>query len=226
MTLDDETTATYREAFAATEGAPRPETCPPPDRLWVARRGELSPHETRNVVEHLAECADCAADWRLAGAVDEETASSLPAAAPSTRPARSGRLLAMAAGVVAMLAGAGLWYSVGNDLDLAPGEAPVYRQAAEQAIASRVAADDPLPRGAAVLSWSEVEGEGIRYNLLVSTAEFSPVAEAQGLEEPRYTIPEENLAAFPSGTELRWLVEAVTADGERIASPTFTTPIE
>lgn len=226
MTLDDETSATYRRAFAATEGAPRPETCPPAERLWAGRRGELSPRETRDVVEHLAECADCAADWRLAGAVAEETASGLPAAAPRTRPARSGRLLAMAAGVLAMVAGAGLWYSVGNGLGRAPGEAPVYRQAEEQAIASQVAADAPLARGAATLAWSRVAGEGTRYDLLVSTADFSPVAEASGLEEPRFTIPAENLAAFPPGTELLWRVEAVTADGERITSPTFITPIE
>jgi hypothetical protein len=218
--------STLREAFQARTGGPPPGTaCPEPGRIYDAARGELPPGKTREVVEHLALCPDCAEAWRLAAAFEEEAGAAAEPAPATIRAPWRPRLLPVAATLVAAALAAGLWWSVVT----VPEQAPVYRAAGEAEIVSLLPEGEPLSREEPVLRWEVAEPgapEGTTYDLLVSTSELELVAEASDLEEPRYELPEEALADLPSGAELLWRVEAITPDGRRITSPTFVTPIQ
>lgn len=216
--------AQLKRAFSSLAGTTppgTPETHPSPERIYDAVRGKLPPAELRAIVEHLAECPDCAEEWRLAVAFEEEGGASAPAV-PSQR--GFPRLVAVAATVLVALLGVGLWWTTFR----AP-EAPVYRAAGDAEIVSLLAEGDPLDRDEPVLRWEVAEPEaadGTTYDLLVTTADLEMVAEASDLPEPRYEIPSEALAELPPGTGLLWRVEALSPDGSRVTSPTFVTPIE
>lgn len=226
MTTTEEDTA-LRQAFAAGAGAPATEGCPDPDRIYAAVRGRLPADETRDLVDHVAVCPECAEAWRLAVAFEEEAASGGESAAPGKRgshPARPAWWATAAAVLVAVVA-AGVWWSTGPGA----GEAPVYRAGGEEEIRSLVLEDDPLPREDAVLRWTAVpEGgsEETTYDILVSTEDLDPVAEASELQEPRYRIAPDTLEGVPSGADLLWRVEARLPGGRRVASPTFVVRIQ
>lgn len=217
--------ARVREAFVCASGRPRPEECPPPERIHEAVSGALAPGEVRSVIEHTVACPDCAEDWRIARELEaqEEAASPL-------RTDRRGwggltRWGAVAAAVVVALLAVGAWLTP-DRWPLGVDEPPVFRQAEDgEAIRSLVPAEEPLLRDEAVLSW-EGGPEDATYDLLVSTEELEPVADASGLEEPRYRIQPQDLADLPPGTELLWRVEATAPDGRRVRSPTFVAVLE
>lgn len=241
MTTTIEDDASLREAFAARTGRP-PEgshACPTPERIYDAVRGELPPGEVRGVVEHLADCPECAASWRLAAALEEEAGEAEEPVSPAGvgRPAAhraAGRPwylqpLRVAATVALAVVALGVVWTVVQAPDRAPDEEPVYRDAEGLEIRSLLPGDGPLPRDEAVLRWTPVpEGaaEGTTYDVLVSTGELDPVAEADGLEEARYRVPPKALEDLPAGAELLWRVEAHLSDGGTVRSPTFTTPVE
>lgn len=241
MTTTIEDDASLREAFAARTGRP-PEgshACPTPERIYDAVRGELPPGEVRGVVEHLAVCPECAESWRLAAALEEEAGEVEEPVSPAgaARPAAhraAGRPwylqpLKVAATVALAVVALGVVWTVIRAPDRAPEEEAVYRDGEELEIRSLLPEGEALPRDEAVLRWATVpedDPEGTTYDLLVTTEDASLVAEAHGLEEPRYRVPPEALADLPRGTDLLWRVEARLADGGTVASPTFTTPIE
>ena len=217
--------STLREAFQARTGGPPPGTaCPDPGRIYDAARGVLPSGATREVVEHVALCPDCAEAWRLAAAFEEEAGAGEEPAPVTARPAWRPRLVAVAATLVAAALAAGLWWSVVT----VPDEPPVYRAAGEAEVVSLLPEGEPLDRGAPILRWRlepESASEGTTYDVLVSTEALEPVAEATELEEPQYDVPEEALADLPAGTRLLWRVEATTPNNRRISSATFVTPI-
>lgn len=229
--LDPAEVARLRETFADGSGRPEPEACPEPDRLWEAVAGELPADELRTVVDHLAACPDCSEEWRLALAVrreaEEEARRHEPAAAPFAPSARWGgraRRWAAAAAVAVIGVGlAGVWWSRQGG----PGEPIVYRQGEEVAIESLLPEGEPLSRDEPVLRWS-AGPEGSTYGVLVSTEDplAGSLAEAAGLAEPEYRIPAEALDGLPSGARILWQVEATTAEGQQITSPTFISTIE
>ncbi len=223
---------TLREGFAALGDEP-PATaagpCPEPATLYAAVRGELPPGDVRAAVEHVAACPQCAEDWRLAMAFEDEAreAEAAPAAFPAVASAPTGgslRLLRMAAGVVIALLAVGVWFTVGQD---EVGE-PVYRDAPERAVESALAGD-VLDRSEPVLRWRVVGGdgapEGTTYSVRV-TEGLTPVAEAHDLEEPSYRLPAEALADLAEGATLSWKVEASFPDGGTAASRTFRTSLD
>jgi putative zinc finger protein len=64
--------ASMRRAFRRSAAPPKPESCPAPATIWAALHGELSLSEVRRIVDHTADCAACAEDWRLALALEDE----------------------------------------------------------------------------------------------------------------------------------------------------------
>lgn len=231
--------ARLREGFACTSGRTGAQEHPSPERIHDAVSGALPPAEVRALVEHIAACADCAEDWRIARELEAEAeedavspavferreAAAHPAAPGRPRWAGLTRWGAVAAAAVVALLAAAVWLTP-DRWPLGVDEPPVYRQAEDaEAIRSLVPAEEPLPRDEAVLAWAGGP-EGSTFDLLVSTEELEPVAEASGLEEPRYRIPPEDLADLPPGAEILWRVEAVGPDGRRVRSPTFVVPIE
>lgn len=215
----------WRDAFTAPAGdAPAPETCPAPEKIWAAVRGESPADEVRTIVEHTAVCAACAEDWRLAVDFDRESS-----AAATTRPlapvvrGRFGNWRPVAA-AVAMAAALAIVVGIRTDLSR-PAEEPGYREAQRATIHSMVPGNRPLPRRDAVLRWTPISG-AVAYDLTVSTEGLKVITEAQGLRATAYRIPENSLAGLPPGAKILWRVEAVLRDGSRDSSPTFTTPLQ
>ncbi|HEV8582257.1 MAG TPA: zf-HC2 domain-containing protein [Thermoanaerobaculia bacterium] len=219
MSQDDQQLSKLRAAFAAPAAAPNPESCPAPETIWAAVRGELPPRELREVVDHTAVCAACAEDWRLAAELIRES-SAAPAAVPGkVLQGRFGRwrpLTAAAALAAGLLIAVGI-YRLG---DFGPKQ-PTYREAESTAIRSLMPADQPLPRQGAVLRWSPVAGAE-SYDVRVSTEDLRLVLTAESRKEPSYAIPESALSSLAPGTKLLWQVDAVLPDGSRRSSPTFS----
>jgi hypothetical protein len=211
----------WRAAFAEPDAAPDPASCPTPETLWSAVRGELPKERMAAVVDHVAACAACAEDWRLAAEIvrQEERAAAGPA---KVIPGRFGQWRPLAA--AAALA-AGLLIAVGLYHTQQPPREPTYREARHAGIRSLLAEGQALPRQAAVLRWSPLAGAS-SYDVQVSTEDLRPVAAAKGQTATEYRIPESALAGLPAGSRLLWQVDAVRADGTHENSPTFSTPVK
>ncbi len=219
-----------RAAFTAPEvKAPAPESCPSPETLWSAVRGELPPQALREVVDHTALCSACAEDWRLAVEVNRQSASqeeTAPGDLTSNLPAnvvvgRFGRWRSVAAAVALA---AGLFIAVGIYREAAVPSQPAYRESPQTApmrslVAGRLSNED------AVLRWTPLAG-ATSYDVSVSTEDLRQVATAHDLSATEYRLPAAALASVPPGAKLLWLVDAVFPDGHRVTSPTFTTPLQ
>ncbi|HEX9944456.1 MAG TPA: zf-HC2 domain-containing protein [Thermoanaerobaculia bacterium] len=221
---DAQELARLRAAFTApADAAPDPESCPAPETIWAAVRGELPPRELREVVEHTAVCAACAEDWRLAAELDRQSSAAAATAPGKVLQGRFGQWRPLAA-AAALAAGLLIAVGVYRTGGLGPQE-PTYREAESAAVRSLLAPDQALPRQGAVLRWSPVPGAA-SYDVRVSTEDLQAVATAQGLTATEYRIPESALANLAPGAKLLWQVEAVFPDGTRQPSPTFTNPLQ
>jgi hypothetical protein len=222
MTEDANNFARLRTAFQAPAGpAPAPETCPAPETIWAGVRGELPPQQMREVLDHVASCAACAEDWRLAAEIEREASRSATAAPGKVIVGRFGRFRSLAA---AAAIAAGLLVAVNVYRDSGPQE-PTYRNAEQTDVRSLLPEGAALPRQGAVLRWSPVPG-ATSYDVQVSTEDLQIVATAQGQTATEYRIPESGLRNLAPGTSLLWQVDAVFPDGTRQSSPTFTTPLK
>ena len=230
MSQDDQELARLRAAFAAPDAAPDPESCPSPETIWSAVRGELPPQPMREVVEHTALCPACAEDWRLAAELSRQqgeaavTAPGMPGKVIQGRFGRWRPLAAAAALAAGLLIAVGVYRTGGRTGGLGVQE-PAYREARHAGIRSLLAAGQALPRQAAVLRWSPLAGV-TAYDVQVSTEDLRTVATAKGQTAAEYRVPASALAALPPGTRLLWQVDAVRADGTHETSPTFTTPLQ
>jgi len=223
MNQDAQQLARLRAAFTASDDtAPDPQSCPTPETLWSAVRGELAAPQMREVLDHVALCSACAEDWRLAAELNrqEERAATVPGKVIQGRFGQW-RGFATAAALAACLVAAVGLYRTG---ELGP-QQPTYREAEHAGIRSLLPAGQALPRQAAVLRWSPVSG-ATSYDVQVSTDDLQPVATAKGQTATEYRLAESALAALPPGTRLVWQVDAIRPDGTRETSPTFTTPLQ
>jgi hypothetical protein len=211
----------WRAAFAEPDAVPDPASCPEPETLWSAVRGELPAQQMGEVLDHVAACAACAEDWRLAAEINrqEERAAIGPG---KVIPGRFGQWRPLAA--AAALA-AGLLIAVGVYRVHQPVQEPTYREVHHAGIRSLLPEGQALPREAAVLRWSPLAG-AVSYDVQVSTEDLRAVATAKGQTGTEYRIPPSALAGLPAGARLLWQVEAVRADGTRENSPTFITPLQ
>lgn len=192
------------------------ESCPPPEQLWAAVRGELDATTTRQVVAHTSICGSCAEAWRLGRQLVREAPGSEAVRQPS--PATSRVLLRLAAGLAALgLALTLLWPT------LRPQDS-VPRNGSGDSITSRLAEDAVLPRQDPELRWSGPEEA--RFRLWVTTEQLQILVQAENLDTPEYRLPADLLADLPAGTTLLWQVEATLPDGTLLASPTFRARLE
>ncbi len=210
----------WRAAFAELDAAPDPASCPSPETIWSAVRGELSPPQMETVVDHVAACAACAEDWRLAAEIQrqEEKAAAGPG---KVIPGRFGQWRPLAA--AAALA-AGLLIAVGVYRVNQPVQEPTYREVQHAGIRSLLPEGQALSRDAAVLRWSPLAG-AVSYDVQVSTEDLRTVATAKGQTATEYRLPQSALTGLPAGTRLLWQVDAVRADGTHETSPTFVTAV-
>lgn len=87
---------------------------------------------------------------------------------------------------------------------------------------SLVSPELPLPREHFLLRWEVGPGwEGARFTVRITLKDLEPVAEAPGLEESQYLVPEAALKDLPAGTLLLWQVEAMRPGEEPVKSRTF-----
>lgn len=212
---------------AAFEHAPARRDCPDPDRIWSAARGEAAPSGIREVVEHVATCAQCAEAWDLACELAAEAstreapvskASSPGALPPVARWPRRAMPWLAAAAVLALIVALPI-------LQLGPERT----RGGGEGIESMLAAGAALSRDAVELRWSG-PARAERYELrvswsterdsgLVAAAEL-PAAEG----EMGFRIVPEDLAGVPAGALLQWQVTAL-GGGERLAERTFVTAL-
>ena len=100
---------TFREAFRSLAETAQPTpTCPEPEKLWEAARGEAAPGDLRDVVDHTASCPACAEAWRLAVEIGDEVPreQGLAAERAVTRSVVASPRWRYAAALAAMLVGA------------------------------------------------------------------------------------------------------------------------
>ena len=222
MNQDDQQLARLRAAFAVPDPTSISPSCPPPETLWSAVRGELAPQAMREVLDHVALCSACAEDWRLAAELNRQQAGESAVTPGRVLQGRFGRWRPLAA--TAALA-AGLLLAVGVWRTQAP-QTPTYREARHEAIRSLLPAGQALPRQDAVLRWSPLPGAA-SYDVRVTTEDlFQTVASAKGTTATELRLPVAALAALPPGAKLLWQVDAVRPDGTHETSPTFTTPLQ
>jgi hypothetical protein len=227
MNQDDPQLARLRAAFAAPGPALETLSCPTPEELWSAVRGELAPQRMREVLDHVALCSACAEDWRLAAELNRQQAGEIAAVPGRVLDRRFGRfsqqwrpLAAAAALAAGLLIAVGVWRT-----EVAP-QTPIYREASHQTVRSLLPGGQALPRQEAVLRWSPVAGVA-SYDVRVSTEDvLQTVATAKGTTATELRIPASALANLPPGTKLLWQVEAIRTDGTHETSPTFTTQLQ
>ena len=206
-----------RRAFAA-EGPPADaagEDCPHPERLWAAVRGELPDAERDALLDHVAVCAACAEDWRLAAELARERRAGEAPVVPLRRPwTRQVRFLVPAAAAACLLVVVGVVFEERRE------ERQTFAMRGDEQGAIRPLVAGALPRERCLLRW---EGpEGALYDVRVTTDDLlREVAVARRLERRELLVPAAKLAGLPPGSKLFWHVTAVRADGEQIGSETF-----
>ncbi len=217
MTMKDDEISRLRVAFTTpVPTAWNSGSCPDPDRIWEAVRGELPPEEIREIVDHVAVCASCAEDWRIAMEFEKQAQQKEAEVYPFP-PRRFQPWIAAAAAALVLTVGGEYVRQRQNPVETAEyrGEKTEIRSLAGEARA----------RQAFALSWTPVEGAE-SYDLLVTTAELDTVADPKDLTSTQYQVPASALADLPAAAQLHWRVTAVFPDGERKQSPTFTTALE
>jgi len=196
------------------------EACPTSDVIARGAAGEL-PHAARRAfAEHLAACESCAGLVRLYPETRDwadRASARLGAARPGKRLGPAW-LLAAAALVV-------LGASLAVVSRLRPQETSSFRAGASSELRSLLNPDRPLPRASFRLRWTPGP-VGSRYSVLVAHENLSPIARAQGLEVPEFTVEERLLADLPSGSRVVWRVSAEPPGAPALASPTFVTALE
>jgi hypothetical protein len=215
MTLKDEVS---RLQAAFTMSSEAIGSCPEPDHIWQAVRGELPPEEVRNIVDHVAVCASCAEDWRIAVAFEKESQAQQEEAVVYSFPTRRFQPWIAAAAAALVLTVGGVYFRQTQK----PVQTAEYRGEKTEI---RSLAGETRPLQAFALSWTPVAGAE-SYDLLVTTAELDTVADPKGLTTTQYQVPATALVDLPAAAQLHWRVTAVFPDGSRKQSQTFTTALE
>lgn len=226
----------WRSAFAAHHEDLAGEEHPSPEALWALAAGEMVAPESRRVVDHVSRCPACAEDLRatrdlvaqsgVASSVASDAArrrspmqeAAVPKRARRAVPSSWAQGLAVAAVLVLAVTG-WLWTSRDSGTTMRQGGQPEVRSLVE---------DVELARTAAVLRWTlpeELAADEARYDVVVTTEDLVPIAEARSLTEPELRLPPEDLANLRRGAVLLWRVEAALPDGTRVSSPAFRSPL-
>jgi hypothetical protein len=195
--------------------------CPPPEQLWAFARGELERADGESLILHIGECTACASECRMArDLVAESRSVATPVSAKKTRFPRAWIPLAAAAAVVVGMLG--LWQ---YHLSSRQATSPVLRTPMSDWIRPLTDQDLPLPRDGFTLRWTPGP-EGTTYDVLVTTEDLDPLAQASRLERPELQLAAEALDDRPAGSRVLWQITAHPPEGPRVISRTFVTRIE
>jgi len=192
------------------------------ERIYAALHGELDAAARREMVDELIRNPRAATAWRLARELEPDQAAATPHER-SEEDASTGtgtwtrRWLPLAA-TIALALGAAWQFQSWRD------EPPGYRGEAAATIQSALPADQPLSRVRPELRWTPIEGA--RYRVRVLTPDLDVLAESGELTEPTYTLGPDVVSRIEPGRDVLWQVEARTADGAPLVSPTFSTRLQ
>lgn len=213
MNLSERERESLANAFAARPPSNGSDACPEPGRIYDAVAGTLNVHERMQILDHVAQCAECAEAWKIAKEMD--AGSEVRAQPWHARLTSFGSLqrVAMAATVVMAVAFTLIVAVPRTD------EAAQYRTASDSNIPIAQSADR-LSRDAFTLRWTPGPAKST-YALRVSTADLRMVFSRSGITQTQFVVPRDSLESVASGTQLLWQVEAHTPQGDRIVSDTF-----
>lgn len=206
-------------------------SCPSPDRIWSAERGELSVEETRDLIAHTAECPPCAEAWRLArdvsipGVLAPASTALKNVSADRRGVARYRWIPALAAAAAAVLVSAALLLRGRRTEPHRLPDETVYRDAGAFGPRSLLADAKALPRDRCVLKWSPGP-PGSRYDIQIASEDSQVLHRANGLTTEEYRVPESALLRLAPGSRFLWQVEVVTPEGTRTSSATFLARLE
>jgi hypothetical protein len=190
------------------------EACYRVGTLWESATGRMARAENRAVLLHIAECASCATAWELA----RELA---PAGEVADRvPTTSWRRSVPAIAAAVLFAAVALWLWKPMEI-----HEPIYRDTSGDWIVSELQADRSLDRGECTLRWS-AGPDGTTYDVRVTTADLTPIAQGFDLTEPRFSVEPSSLGIVPPGEIILWRVTARLPDGRKASSRTFRTSVE
>lgn len=223
MTPDRSRIDPLQRSFWAAEAAPsRTGGCPEPELIWDAAHARLAADAACQVVEHIAVCGACAADWRLALRSEMEIPAQ-PTAPTVPHPSRAwGRKALLAAAAVLILAGALL---TGREAFHEPTPATGFRSQEEMEIRALIPEDRPVPKDRTVLRWTPIPA-ATAYDIEISTIDLKVLVKTGDLTQPEFTVPPAALQQLGPDRTLVWRVEARIRGGRRVVSQAFLTRIE
>lgn len=213
-------------AFSARSMHHCDETCPPSETIYAAVAGELSPANTRDMVEHVARCSDCEEAWRLAKAIFEQEAANNSFVRDAEKLSHRStfsqwatlhpRASIAASILLCSVIGFGMFKA---DLFI-PQHQVTLRDGSQiqQAIIAESAAS--LTRERFILRWSPADVSA-RYNVRLTDASLTPIWSAMGLSEPSAQVPSQTLANITAGSSLFWQVDVIVDGRTTTSSPTF-----
>lgn len=198
-----------REAYADPAAG-----CPPPESFLEAEMAALPEDERRRLTEHAESCAACTAEWELArlfDAVPQGRLVAFPSRPPAPRPARRPSWQWAAA--------ASMLFLVGMSFYLArPVAPPLPAPQAGEVRGSRIELVAPLGDVAAVpaeLRWEPVTGAAA-YRVRLLAVDDTALWETR-VDRPAAPLPAEAGSRLQRAVTYRWTVEALAADGRRLA---------
>lgn len=202
---------TLARAFAARSQSPAAlAQCPDPELLFEAASGALEHGQRMKIVDHVAQCAECAMSWRLAMDLG---------ARPAVRASNAwAPRFAIAASVIVA---AGL---ATHFLNPVKDQQPQYRQAADPRAPTSLTAEK-LARDRFLLQWSPGPTES-SYSLRLSTAQLALLFLEQDITAAEFQVPASALAKVESGQQLFWQVEVRLPDGRRVVSDTYVVTLD
>jgi hypothetical protein len=220
------------EAFRAIEDPSADLSDDLRERIWLAVSGQLPAEDRRAIVERMADDPSCAEAWRVAHEMWTASRNSarvlrsepapVPAAGPRPLPRHSWQWTPQWLGAAAAVL---LATTIGL-VTLRDGR-PVdeFRTPDGPAVVSSIPEDAALPRDAFRLQWTPGP-PGSRYRIRVTTEELTVLVTADELTAPAYVVAASALAPVPAAGRVLWQVEVNLADGQRIASRTFSTRVK
>lgn len=216
-TNEDLLTDRLRTAWQAPAAGPPLPDHPAAEKIWDAVAGRLAPEAISRVVDHVALCAECAEEWRLAMVLEREKLDET--APPGTvipmplRPARATWWDPRWAAAAALVVGA-----IGLSVFLPKsGQESPYRGGEAVKVESLVRDNAPVTRAGFKLQWKPVPG-AVSYDLALKNSNLKIIFSVTGLTQPEYDVPAEKLTSVPPATHLLWQVVPVFADGTKPSS--------
>ena len=196
-----------RSAWAALGAGPAREPCPEPGVLFDGAAGLLPPADRDALIDHLAVCGTCSAEWRMATQL-QPVQSAKVILGPARWWAAGGGIAALAALLLFVL----------QPMPRAPDPWRAVDDSHE--LATSLSNGSVLPRSAFTLSWTGGAPDD-RFIVHLSGVDLDPIYASEPTAERTWTAPPEALAELPDGAALYWQVEVLAADGSRARSATF-----